>query len=326
MYFSKQNNFFHGIMFHHFHDDKIHKKSQGSISKDDFYKIIKFIGKENILDSDEFLNRHKENNLKAKDVCFTFDDSLKSHYDIAIPVLEDLKIKCFFFSQSSYLDKGKTNNEDLLETYRYFRTNYFSNMEEFYDSFFKEIKTDLTNFFNSNKKNEDILKAKFPFYSKLDIKFRLVRDQFLAKRNYKQIMSDMFKKKDFKPEDYYENLFLSSKHILEMKNLGHLIGLHSHTHPTMIQNLSYEDQLYQYEKNLEVLSKILSCNKKDISYMSHPNGSYNENTLTILKNLGIKLGFKSIMKIEPEKKMKKINNSFLEIARQDHAEIKKLIR
>ena len=28
--------------------------------KDDFYKIIKFIGKENILDSDEFLNRHKE--------------------------------------------------------------------------------------------------------------------------------------------------------------------------------------------------------------------------------------------------------------------------
>ena len=35
MYFTNNNNFHHGIMFHHFHDDKIHPKSQGSISKDD---------------------------------------------------------------------------------------------------------------------------------------------------------------------------------------------------------------------------------------------------------------------------------------------------
>ena len=55
--------------------------------------------------------------------------------------------------------------------------------------------------------------------------------------------------------------------------------------------------------------------------MSHPCGSYNNHTLEILKELGIELGFKQIMIIEPEKGMKKINNSFLEIARQDHAGI-----
>ena len=43
----------------------------------------------------------------------------------------------------------------------------------------------------------------------------------------------------------------------------------------------------------------------------------------ILKKLGIELGFKQIMTIEPEKGMNKVNNSFLEIARQDHAEIVK---
>ena len=53
--------------------------------------------------------------------------------------------------------------------------------------------------------------------------------------------------------------------------------------------------------------------------MSHPCGSYNEDTLKILNELGIELGFKQIMTIEPEKGMKKINNSSLEIARQDHA-------
>ena len=83
MYFNNKNNFFHGIMFHHFHDDNLHKKSQGSINKDDFYKILKFIGRENILDAKDFFSRFKENKLKEKNVCLTFDDATKCQYDIA---------------------------------------------------------------------------------------------------------------------------------------------------------------------------------------------------------------------------------------------------
>ena len=44
--FSSKNNFFHGIMFHHFHDNYIHKKGQGSIDASDLKKIISFIGRE----------------------------------------------------------------------------------------------------------------------------------------------------------------------------------------------------------------------------------------------------------------------------------------
>ena len=97
MYFTNKNNFFHGIMFHHFHDDKIHLKGQGSISKDKFYKLIKFIGREKILNSEEFLNRFKEKKLKEQDLCLTFDDALGCQYDIALPILEELNIKSFFF-------------------------------------------------------------------------------------------------------------------------------------------------------------------------------------------------------------------------------------
>tara|TARA_B100000795_G_C22711472_1_gene403718 strand:+ start:383 stop:604 length:222 start_codon:yes stop_codon:yes gene_type:complete len=50
MYFNETNKFFYGIMFHHFHDDSIQHRSQGSISKDGLYKIIKFIGRNNILE------------------------------------------------------------------------------------------------------------------------------------------------------------------------------------------------------------------------------------------------------------------------------------
>ena len=77
MYFNKNNNFFHGIMFHHFHDDKNHSKGQGSIDCDDFYKIIDFIGRDNILDSDVFFDKLKNKKLKDNEVCLTFDDAVK---------------------------------------------------------------------------------------------------------------------------------------------------------------------------------------------------------------------------------------------------------
>ena len=66
MYFNNNNKFFHGIMFHHFHDGGIHKKGQGSIDKDEFYKLLKFIGRNNILDADIFFERLKKINLKRK--------------------------------------------------------------------------------------------------------------------------------------------------------------------------------------------------------------------------------------------------------------------
>ena len=135
-------------MFHHFHDDDLYKKNQGSINKDDFYKLINFIGRKNILNADEFFYRFKENTLKPKNICLTFDDSLKCQYDIALPILEDLKIKSFFFITSSFV----SDKPNLLEVYRYFRLNYFDNIDNFYNEFYKNLNKNLDNFFKHNNK------------------------------------------------------------------------------------------------------------------------------------------------------------------------------
>jgi len=50
--------------------------------------------------------------------------------------------------------------------------------------------------------------------------------------------------------------------------------------------------------------------KKDIKYVAHPGGSYNKDTLKIIRDLGIEIGFVNSMDISKEKNMKKINNSF----------------
>ena len=321
MYFNKNNNFFHGIMFHHFHDDGIHTKGQGSIDKDDFYKMINFIGRNNILDADIFFEKFKNNKLKEKEVCLTFDDAIKCQIDVALPVLEELKIKSFFFVYTSMFE-GKPDN---LEIFRYFRMNYFNNVDEFYNSFYQVLDKDLKTFFEDNNDKIKATKIKFSHYSIEDVKFRLVRDIFLTKSHYEETMFLMLKEKQFNYKDFFKKLFFQKDDLIRLDSLGHLVGLHSHNHPTLLEKLNYDEQKDEYEKCLSSISNILDKPKNEIKYMSHPCGSYNKDTFEILKELGIELGFKQIMTIEPEKGMKKINNSFLEIARQDHAEIYKIM-
>ena len=316
---ANSKNFYHGVVFHLFHDKKIHKKAHGSLSSDDFRQIIKIIGRKNILDAEIFYEKLLEGKLEKNHVCFTFDDAHKSEIDIALPILEDFKIKSFFYVYSSVLE-GKPDN---LEIFRYFRTNYFQNINEFYILFYKNLNENLKNFF---KKKEKIIlekKKRYPFYSIADIKFRLVRSDFIKeKKFFEQIMFNLMKEKNFKAEDKYSTLFMNKDDIILLDKLGHKVGLHSHTHPIKIEKLSYEDQLKEYTENINILSKTI---KRPIDYIktaSHPCGSYNDNSLNILKKLGIKLAFKDSMLIEKEKKMKKINNSNLEIARIDPFDIK----
>ena len=322
MYFNKNNNFFHGIMFHHFHDDKLHTKSQGSISRDDLYKMIKFIGKKNIINADIFFDKLRNNKLKKNEVCLTFDDAIKSQVDIALPVIEDLRIKSFFFVYTSIFE-GKP---DLLEVFRYFRMNFFDSVDQFYLNFYEILDENLSDFFKSKKMKISSIKRRCPHYSYEDIKFRLIRDIYLDKTQYEKIMIDMMKERKFKFEKFYSILFFNKDDLKKIDALGHLVGLHSHSHPTSLEKLNYDKQKDEYKKNLSLISKILNKPHNKIEYMSHPCGSYNANTLKILRELNISLGFKQTMKFEPERNMKKINNSLLEIAREDHSMIFKRMK
>jgi len=321
MYFNQNNNFYHGIMFHHFHDNGIHTKSPGSIDKDDFYKMINFIGRNNILDADVFYEKFKNNTLKSNQVCLTFDDALKCQIDIALPILEELKIKSLFFVYTSIFE----GNPDNLEIFRYFRANYFNSISKFYDEFYKVLDKDLNSFFEMNKKKIDIKKKKYNFYSYEDIKFRLVRDIFLSKDDYEKHMFLMLKEFKVDIENQKSKLFFDEKDLIKLDGLGHIIGLHSHNHPTKIENLSYSEQKLEYSTNLNNLIKILKKSSNFIKFSSHPCGSYDKNSLKVLKDLGIDIAFKDSMTVDYEMGMNSINNSSLEIARQDHVEIVKMM-
>ena len=307
------HDFSHAVMFHHFHDEK-HPKGQGAICSEEFEQILDWLSDHyQINDAHAYLEKVLNNNLHKTDICLSFDDALLCQYDIALPVLKRKDIKAFFFVYSSPFG----GNPDYLEIFRYFRTIAFEDMEDFYDYFFREFKKSK---YVSSPNFKNIMPIdyldEFSFYSFNDKLFRYLRDEVLKPNNYKKLMMKIMDKKEFNVKEVPNILWLSNNHLKEIENSGHIIGLHSNSHPMKIDDLDILEQKEEYQKNVNHLRSILN---QDIISMSHPCGNYDSNTLKILQDLGIKIGFRSNTSIESIK-------SNLEIPREDHANILKVIQ
>ena len=279
----------HGIMFHHFRDHK-HFSAQGSITADQFAEVIEYYGRDRILTAREWFERAENGSLKNSDVCLTFDDALLCQYEIALPVLDHFKLTAFWFVYSSVIDGGI----EKLEIYGKFRITYFESIDDFYDAFFRrvresaydeEVEVSLQNY------NHDMYRY-FPHYSELDTRFRYVRDVALGREKYEQMMNLLMQECGADVNELAADLWLRKDHVQEIHSRGHMIGLHSHTHPTALANLAFEDQEKEYVLNFE---RIKSITGRKPETMSHPCNSYNTDTLAILEGLGIRLGFRANM-------------------------------
>lgn len=296
----------HAIMFHHFYDEK-HIKGQGAISATQLESIIEYCG-DNLLSAKAWFDRAKTNSLNNKDVCLSFDDSLLCQYEIALPVLDKYDLTAFWFVYSSVLNGGT----EKLEIYRKFRTISFSDIESFYERFFlevnnssycKDVELSLKHYSHDNWKY-------FPYYTQSDTKFRYVRDSALGPEKYDHVMDMIMQDHTINMDEFTSDLWMNVEHIQEINDKGHIIGLHSHTHPTQLSKLSAVEQEREYQTNFDFLYSALGKKTKTVS---HPCNSYNKQTLSILSRLGIELGFRA--------NMENHKFSMFEFPREDHANV-----
>ena len=282
----------HGIMFHHFHDDRIHLRGQGSIDQLQFRKMIILLqSEENLISADEWYIKATTNTLQDDDVCITFDDNLQCQYDIALPVLEEFNLKAFWFMYTSPIE----GTHERLEVYRYFRNSEFISINDFYSAFNSAISHSIYNELvlqgMKNYDSKEFLKA-FSFYSEEDKIFRFIRDQVLGVDKYFEVMDEMISKSQMDVKEIAKTLWIDTEGISYLDKTGHFVGLHSHSHPTEIKQLSEDNQLDEYLKNHTILSSILN---QKIKTMSHPCNSYNSDTLKVLKKLKVFFGFRANM-------------------------------
>lgn len=304
----------HAIMLHHFHGG-IHPAVQGSISGEEFAAMIAFLRRDyTILGAREYMERALAGELSPRDTCITFDDALRCQTDIALPVLAREGISAFFFIYSSPL----CGEPDWLEVFRYYRTTQFSDIDAFYEAFNALMKAQHGAEYEAARAGFSAAEtiAKFPHYSESDVWFRHLRDHVLGKARYEAMMHEMMKQSGFDASAILPLLWMNDAEVKALEDAGHMVGLHSYSHPTTIDLLSRAEQEDEYRKNMAHLTRVLG---KAPDTMSHPCGRYSAVTLDILKGMGVTFGFRSNLSSEH-------GGSALEIPRRDHAAVLKAMR
>lgn len=294
------------LMFHYFHDNEKYKKVQGSISAEELENLITK-SKYKVISADIWIKKYLESDLKENEVCLSFDDGLKEQMEIALPILEKYNLKGIFNINTKPILKGY----DELELYRYYRNYFFDNIDEFYNHFFDVLKIKLDNYEKINKEtdfNNYLVNSKFYTYN--DRKFRYFRDEIL-KDKYHDIMDTLIG--DLKNSiETKKFIWMTKEDIKSLSEKGHLVGLHTHNHPTTLNYYSYTEQKEEFSENKKILEEITG---ETIKISAYPCGKYNNDTLKLMKELNILIGMIATCS----------ENEFgkLAIKREDIANIKK---
>ncbi len=300
-----------GLMFHHFHGAG-HPRVQGSISASDLVDIVDYVGRDNILPANEWLSRFANNSLGEKNCCLTFDDTLKCQFDVALPVLREFELTAIWFISTSILEK-----QNSLEVFRFFRTVYFEDIDDFYEKFF-DFSTEQEGVQIEVVQKDPLFSSylkEFDLYTENDRIFRFIRDIMLGPSKYEALMWKMmvFYKTDI--DEIKKNLWMDDFHIKQLCHEGHVIGLHSHSHPTDMKSFSRQEQYEDYMENRQKLEDLIGYQP---TTASHPCNSYNNDTLEVLSELGVQFAFRANMQAGNHKPA-------LEIPREDHANIMRRI-
>lgn len=273
---------------------------------DQLEALIRDLGLSRFVGAEEFHARALDGSLPDDSLCLTFDDGLRCQIDVALPVLDTLELTAFWFVNTAMF----VGPPPMLEVYRYFRSTAFETVDDFYATFLEAVREKVGDQRLESLRRDFEARAYFaasPIYSDNDRWFRYLRDLVFSRDEYEALMDYCMQSVDFAPDTIFDRLWLSREMIATLARKEHVVGLHSHTHPTRIDLLSPDDQEREYRTNFAILADILGSPP---TTMSHPSGFYDAHTLEVLSGLGIGLGFRADM--TP-------GASTLELPRQDHA-------
>lgn len=301
----------HGIMFHHFHGGQ-HPVGQGSLSAEQFSQMLDWLAERyTILQPVDFLRKLNSSSLAEGEVCLTFDDALLCQAEIAAPILKNKNLGAFFFVYSAPF----MGDPDNLEVYRYFRSTEFATVDDFYGHFFAAARMQYPDIYIKAEVDYDpkTYLAEYAFYTLGDRWFRFLRDRALGPERYNDVMLAVMRARGFDKGACLSRLWMTEAHLVELRDDGHTIGLHSYSHPTTFHLLDRESQREEYCRNQDHLAEVLGA--RPVS-MSHPLGNYNSDSLEVLAGLGVQIGFR-------DSNSTTTIRSRLEVPREDHMNVLK---
>ena len=169
--------------------------------------------------------------------------------------------------------------------FRYFRSVYYDNIDDFYEEFFRVSEKHSPEAFKKALTfcSSSVYRSEHEFYTYNDRLYRYFRDRCVNIDEFDEIMFLMIEKKGLETKKICDVLWMNKHEIKYLFQSGHEIGLHTHNHPTNIDTYTYEAEYAEYTKNFECLTGVLG--NKNICSAALPCGLHSVNTKKLWRKL-----------------------------------------
>ena len=266
----------HAILAHYFCGPGF-PPAQGALTVDEWQRGLDAYGTR-LISANEWIARCLAGTLEDA-VTITFDDGLLEAYVLAKPALDRRGLTAAWNVYTGpYV--GVPNG---LERARWLRNHAFGSVEGFYDAIERQI--------GYGPAPLEYLSDR-GYLSHRDRHFRYWRDREATPAEYEAVI-DLLARSANVPA---RSNWMAPEDLRDLASAGHVIGIHTHSHPTNLDDLSHEHQALEYATAREILDRlVLQWSVRRTTTVSHPCGRVSDWGLEWLREHGFTLGWGATM-------------------------------
>jgi len=295
------NNNIHIVMYHYVRNIKKSKyPSLKGLEFSDFRKQISYLKKNfNILSNDQFIEILNSKKIpKKKSILLTFDDGYRDHFEYVFPFLKKQDVPAIFYPPIMCI-----RNKAVLDVNKiHFILAKEENRDKIIDLIFLYVKKIL------NKNPQQIGIEKINLLSRYDDKKTILIKRLLQHHlplpYRKKIVDKIFKHiVNYSEEEFSKILYMNKNNIQELYKNNFSIGSHGYNHYWW-EKINKNEQEMEIKKSINYFKKIKVFDKN--FSVCYPYGSYNLQTLNLLKKYKIKFALTTKVGLINKKNIKKV--------------------
>jgi len=266
----------------------------------DFRKQIFYLKKNfNILSNNQFIEILNSRKIpKKKSILLTFDDGYRDHFEYVFPFLKKQDVSAVFYPPIMCV-----RNKAVLDVNKiHFILAKEENRDKILDLIFLYVKKIL------NKNPQQIGIEKINLLSRYDDKktilIKILLQHHLPLPYRKKIVDKIFKHiVNYSEEEFSKILYMNKNNIQELYKNNFSIGSHGYNHYWW-EKINKNEQEMEIKKSIDYFKKIKVFDKN--FSVCYPYGSYNLQTLNLLKKYKIKFALTTRVGSVNKKNIKKV--------------------
>ena len=295
------NNNIHIVMYHYVRNIKKSKyPNLKGLEFSDFRKQIFYLKKNfNILSNNQFIEILNSRKIpKKKSILLTFDDGYRDHFEYVFPFLKKQDVSAVFYPPIMCV-----RNKAVLDVNKiHFILAKEENRDKILNLIFLYVKKIL------NKNPQQIGIEKINLLSRYDDKktilIKILLQHHLPLPYRKKIVDKIFKHiVNYSEEEFSKILYMNKNNIQELYKNNFSIGSHGYNHYWW-KKINKNEQEMEIKKSINYFKKIKVFDKN--FSVCYPHGSYNLQTLNLLKKYKIKFALTTRVGSINKKNIKKV--------------------